>query len=296
MRDLDLYCALVYYLKASFALDDTVLLSVVRTQHLDLQLGCSLFAPGLFLSRKLQLKLAYLRKDSYLRILQVNSKPIRLKLCVIVSKYEVQFCFIPAWREGNKEGKFVCLARSEDECFVVGKWEDAFVGGISGVGESRVEEVAGAERHDIGVLLPKFCEIFLNPCVCFHILQLKDLWILQVVEFGLQELSQSRHAFLIERLIDQLREDEPVNVCPLRESEAHPAQIPVALCQVEQCHVHVDVDGLLVRSDDDNLVVEELDAALLGQLVEAEESFHGGWSYAVLGFQILGNAEEALLG
>lgn len=87
MSNVDLYCPFVDYLKASLAFNDTVLLSVIGTEQLDVQLSCSLLAPGLFLHRKFQLKLADLRKDSYFRILKVNSQSICLKLRKIVGKY-----------------------------------------------------------------------------------------------------------------------------------------------------------------------------------------------------------------
>lgn len=44
-----------------------------------------------------------------------------------------------------------------------------------------------------------------------------------MVDFSLQELSQSCQSFLMQRFIDELSEDKLVNVSPMRESEAHSA-------------------------------------------------------------------------
>lgn len=86
MSNVDLYRPLVDYLKASLAFNDAVFLSVICAKQLDVQLSCSLLAPGLFLHRKFQLKLADFRKDSYLGILKVNSQSICFKLRKIVGK------------------------------------------------------------------------------------------------------------------------------------------------------------------------------------------------------------------
>lgn len=58
MRNIDLYRTLVYDLKASFTLDDAVLLPIIRTKQHHLKLSRTLLAPSLFLDRQLQLKLA----------------------------------------------------------------------------------------------------------------------------------------------------------------------------------------------------------------------------------------------
>lgn len=51
MRNIDLYCSLVDDLKISLAFDHAVFLSIICTKQLNLELGCSLLAPGLFLKR-----------------------------------------------------------------------------------------------------------------------------------------------------------------------------------------------------------------------------------------------------
>lgn len=81
--------------------------------------------------------------------------------------------------------------------------------------------MAESKRHDIRILLAKFSEIFLDASIRIKILQLKHLWILQMIDLYPQKLRQSSHALFMQRLIDQLSEDQLMNMSLMRESEAN---------------------------------------------------------------------------
>lgn len=117
----------------------------------------------------------------------------------------------------------MALPRCQYDCLIIANRHYAFIDRICSVGKPSVKEMAESKRHYIRILLTKFSEILLNPRIRIKIVQLKHLRILQMIELRLQKLSQSSHSLLMDCLIHQFSEDQPMDVGSMHEFKAHPA-------------------------------------------------------------------------